>query len=87
LNLDGAINLEEFRAYLSVRFQEEVHNPWLYSHIVTQELLDSNQRLTVNSGSVDPFDILFYLSEEDEVPAEPVEGLGGHSHDDGEHTH
>ena len=63
LNLDGAINLEEFRAYLSVRFQEEVHNPWLYSHIVTQELLDSNQRLTVNSGSVDPFDILFFLKE------------------------
>jgi len=63
LNLDGAINLEEFRAYLSARFQEEVHNPWLYSHIVTQELLDSNQRLTVNSGSVDPFDILFYLDE------------------------
>jgi hypothetical protein len=64
LNLDGAINLEEFRAYLNVRFQEEVQNPWLYSHIVTQELLDSNQRLTINSGSVDSFDVLFFLTAE-----------------------
>ena len=61
LNLDGAVNMEELRAFVAKRFSEEVYNPWLDSFIVTQELLDSNQRLSIESGSVDPFEILFYL--------------------------